>query len=331
MRLLPLLALLLLAGCLPSSQKELPRSLTPGDSLSRRIADTTAVDPLTLLSRTEPPARIGYPTGIQYRAGGGLVVADSKAGVLRSIGADGAWGEVWASGFSYPFLAGGVGDTVAVLNRDRQRLDLVAGGAEGGETVARIPTPEGTYANALVSARGVWFKAGGDGEQPFLARLSRAGEVLSQRDLPGPWWRHLGFLRAWGDTTLSLSGYRPVVDVLAGGRLDTLALRGFDSPLLVRSNQFLHGDLDEPPLLAPSAVALGDRLFVLNARLGWVRIDVYGRDGRLVRILEVPDPQRDDQFFPVDLAARRDSTGGVELAVLTLEPEPALYRYRWGG
>jgi hypothetical protein len=122
---------------------------------------------------------------------------------------------------------------------------------------------------------------------------------------------------------VSLSGYRPVVDGLpsaapAGVSLDSVLLRGFDSPQLVRSHRYLLGEVDQPPLLTSSAVALGDSLLVINLRSDHLRVEVYDRAGSLRRALEHHAAGLDDSF-PVDLAARRD-TSGVLLALVMQRP-----------
>src|SRR5690606_28975017 len=104
---------------------------------------------------------------------------------------------------------------------------------------------------------------------------------------------------------------------------------------LSRSRLWALGDVDEPPLLSPAAAAVGDRLFVLNNRPGWVHIDVFRRDAGpdgprllLERSLVQPDPQVDNDYYAVDLAARRVD-GGVEFVVLTTMPAPGLTFLRW--
>jgi hypothetical protein len=138
-------------------------------------------------------------------------------------------------------------------------------------------------------------------------------------------------LRSWGDTLLSLSGYRPAIDlVLPGERLDTLDLHGFDSPMLPRRRAYGRGEVDTPPLLTASAAPLGDRLYVLNMRPKHLQVDVYDRQGRLQRILTETPPESMEapDYFPLDLAAFRDPDGALRIAVVTHEPEPAIRCYR---
>ena len=145
---------------------------------------------------------------------------------------------------------GARGDTLAVLSRGVPRLDLVA----GGRIVRQIPLPEGEQPTALVTDRAIYYKLVPEAGAT-LARLDSTGRSVERYRLAGPHWRHYGFLRAWGDSVLSLSGYRPVIDVLApeADDPDSLALVGFDSPLLVRSWQFAQGEVAEPPLLTSAA------------------------------------------------------------------------------
>ncbi|MDX1531537.1 MAG: hypothetical protein R3362_08425 [Rhodothermales bacterium] len=326
------------AGCLPGSEQKTARDLFPSDSLSRRIAAGVPVDTLQRVRTiTAPPeAGLEYPTGIALLPGDRIAVVDARRGALHRFSTAGDYlGGVAGAGFAYPFLAGARGDTVAVLSRGANRVDLVV----GDRVVRRIEGPSGRNAAALLTDRGLYFKTSSEDDGAVLRRLDPQGEEAARYRLSGPWWRHLGFLRAWGDTLVSLSGYRPVVDVLplaapAGAALDTLALAGFDSPQLARSRLFATGEVDEPPLLSPAAAALGDRLFVLNARPGWTRIDVFRRDpsggGRLLleRGLVAPAPAFRDDFFAADLAVR-EAPGGIEFAVLEAETVPAVALYRW--
>lgn len=331
---------LFLAGCLPSSnQRKLDRALFPSDSLSRVIAEAAPVDTLRLVREVTPPpeAMLEVPTSLALLPGGGIVVAETRRGALVWFDAEGGYERAFQwEAFSYPFLAGVTGDTVAVLNRGAYRVDLVV----GDRVVQSVDVPEVRNGNALLTERGLFYKVASEEEGARLYRFGLDGEEQTRYDLAGPYWRHFGFLRPWGDSLLALSGYRPVVDVLtpetpAGATLDTLALAGFDSPQLERSHLWALGDVDEPPLLTPAAAAVGDRLFVLNARPGWVRIDVFRRDDgpdgpRLVleRGLVEPAPQLRKQYFAADLAARRID-GGIEFVVLTTEPQPGLTFLRW--
>ena len=335
-------ALLLLTGCLPSSnQRKLDRALFPSDSLSRAIAEAAPVDTMQFVRHVTAPseANLEYPTSLALGPDDGIVVAETRRGALVYFDSEGAHERtVEGRVFSYPFIAGVVGDTVAVLNRGAHRVDLV--GSE--RVVESIDVPEARNGSALFTEHGLFYKTATEGDGGQLHRIGRDGSVEATYDLAGPYWRHLGFLRTWGDSLLVLSGYRPVVDVLdmseppaAGATLDTLALMGFDSPQFPRSRQFAAGDADEPPLLSPSAAAFGDRLFVLNARPGWVRIDVFRRDDGpdgprllLERGLVEPSPGLQKQYFAADLAAR-PIDGGVEFIVLTTDPQPGLTFLRW--
>jgi hypothetical protein len=340
LRALPLLAAVLFAGCLPSSnQRKLERSLFPSDSLSREIAEAAPVDTIAFVREVTPPpeAILEFPTSLAFRPDGGVVVAETRRGAIVRFDAEGRYESAFQwEPFSYPFLAGVRGDTVAVLNRGAYRVDLVV----GDRVVRSVEVPRERNGNALLTERGLFFKTATEDGGGRLYHLGLDGEERARYDLAGPYWRHLGFLRPWGDSLLALSGYRPVVDVLApdtpaGATLDTLWLAGFDSPQLVRSRQFAAGDADEPPLLTPAAAAVGARLFVLNARPGWVRIDVFRRDEGpdgprllLERGLVEPDPQLQKQYFAADLAARRVD-GGYEFVVLQTEPQPGLTFLRW--
>jgi len=168
--------------------------------------------------------------------------------------------------------------------------------------------------------------------QGYVAHLDEHGGIITRVSLPGPYWRHAGLLRVWGDSLLSLSGFRPILDVLPTDLsipLDSLPLVGFDSPMLARSLTFLHGETHEPPLLSTSATPVGDWLFVLNLRVGWLRIDVYDRAGRLQHILVQEDPGFNTEFYPMDLAVRSPEAGLYEMAVVLVKPVPEVKLYRW--
>ncbi|HYE94853.1 MAG TPA: hypothetical protein VD962_01490 [Rubricoccaceae bacterium] len=332
-----------LAGCLPSSrQRQHTEALTPGDSLSRQLAATIPIDSLTLAWVADAQPALGLPTTLLWLPGslagglgGALVVADTRASTLHRFTADGRHAGVVASltDRSFPYLAGHRGDTLVVLSRGTDHLEFLV----GGQAVRSAPLLEGTTA-ALATDAAVYVKTTGDA--PALFRLGADRRQDERWRLVGPAWRHRGFLRAWGDSLLSLSGYRPVVDVLApgvsaGAVLDTLALVGFDSPQLMHSHQFMLGEEEEPPLMTPAAVAVGDRLFVLNLRVDVVRVDVYGRDGRIERALVGPWPEEGLRGFPVDLAVRQEGND-YALAVLFQNPGGAFSRpggrltlYRW--
>lgn len=329
--LLSLLSLLFLhAGCLPSSQKQNTRAVTPADSLSIRVAAEAPVDTLRLVWTAEAPEASPFelPTSLVWlpdSLGGAVVVADTRRGNLHVFSADGAYvAERRPEGLQFPYLAGLRADTVVVHSRGTRRLDFVV-----GDHVARSLGLGADYAAVLATDNLLWAKRTEENDT-YLARLDAAGREAARYRLPAPHWRHAGFLRAWDEALLSLSGYRPVVDVLPpgapdGATLDSLALVGFDSPQLVHSYQFLLGEADEPPLLTSSAAALGDRLFVLNLRPDHVRLDVYSRSGRLERVLLYPDPALLAAFYPVDLAARAVA-GGVRFALVLQQPGGALSR-----
>jgi hypothetical protein len=335
--LIPMLALLL-AGCLPGQQRSSPRELFPADSLSRQIAEATPADTLAVVWQTTLPEGVRYPMSLVWE-GGRIVVADLQTGSLHILGEDGSHaGEVADERFEYPLISGAEGDTIAVLSRGRREVHLVAlDRAGGGRIVESLAIPDGRNQVAAWSRDRLFVKTADEDHGSAILEVDMlTGEVRSH-PLPGPYWRHIGLLRIWGDSLVSLSGYRPVIDVLrmdapAGTRPDTLALMGFDSPQLAHSRAFVLGDRREPPLLVPSAVAIGDRLFVLNARPGWAHVDVFRREGdelRLERSLISPDPEMGRNYFAADIAVRRVGDG-FDIVVLEAQPRRAVVRYRWG-
>jgi hypothetical protein len=328
-----LLLAVLLAGCLPSSQRASTRAVTPADSLSMRLAAEAPVDTLRLVWTADAPeaSPFALPTSLAWlpdSLGGHLVVADTRRGSLHVVSPEGAYVEERRpEGLRYPYLAGLRADTVVVHSRGARRLDFVL----DDRVVRRLGLPA-DYSAVLATDSLLWAKRTEEGDA-YLARLDNAGREVARYRLPGPYWRHTGFLRPWGGALLSLSGYRPVVDRLRAGApegaaLDTLSLRGFDSPQLVRSYQFMLGEIDEPPLLTSAAAALGDRLFVLNLRVDAVRVDVYGRtEGgvRLERVLVYPDAALVASGFPADLAVR-EGPDGVRFALVLQDPGGGLRR-----
>jgi hypothetical protein len=305
------------------------------------------VDTLALAWRGENEG-LQLPTSIAWLSpatggAGRLVVADTRAGELRLF--DAAGGEALNSGgpatpLSFPYLAGAEGDTAVVLVRGEDRLAWIEFGDGAGREVRTVPVPAGATA-AVATPAAIWVKRA-DEHEAWLARLDLSGRPEARYGLPGPSWRYIGFLRARGDTLLSLSGYRPVVDLLSPGQAsgaapDTMALVGFDSPQMVRSHRFLLGEVDQPPLLTSSAAVAAGHLFALNLRGDHVRVDVYGPDGRLRRALVYFPPGAAGDHFPVDIAVRQEGAGML-LALVMQRPggvlsEPGGYvlMLRWPG
>ncbi len=336
---LPLLLGLALSGCFPSSQRQLPKTLFPADSLSRQIAEATAVDTLREVWRAEAPPEAGLRYGLTLAwLGDRIVVADAQQGALHTFTDRGEYvGQQALEALPYPFLSGALGDTMAVLSRGAERVALLEMAGDGsGRVLHTRPIPPGRNAVAVLTRRGLFVKTADEDAGAALYRLDADGAVAAEHPLPDPYWRHIGLLRTEGDTLLSLSGYRPAAWAMplaaeAGVRPDSLPLVGLDSPQMGRSRLFALGEVDEPPLLSPSATAAGGLLFALNARPGWVRIDAFARtaDGfRLRRGLVSPNPGPSKNFFASDLAARAIG-GGIDFVVLEVQPRPALVRYRW--
>ena len=330
-----LLVFLLQAGCLPSSQKHSTRAITATDSLSRQIAAEVPVDTLHLVWQLEAPASTPFelPTSLTWlphrtpdTIRSQLVVADTRRHSLHVVSSDGAYRQEWRpQGLQFPYIAGTRGDTLAVLNRGAGALSFLVEGA----VVRQLTLPGDAASAALVTDSEIWVKETHE-QGSFVSRLDTQGREQQRYGLSGPAWRHTGFLRQWGDTLLSLSGYRPVIDQLPLGASsthtpDSLMLLGFDSPQLVRSYQFLLGEVDEPPLLTSSAAALGNRLYVLNLRPDRLRIDMYDKAGRLRRVLLLPDAVLMANVFPVDLAVRQDSEGSLLFALVLQQPGGLLH------
>ncbi|WP_141491695.1 hypothetical protein [Longimonas halophila] len=338
--LLPLAMLtLLLSGCLPSGCSSGSfDAIAPSDSLSRERAATVAADSLrhvrTIASTETHPLR--YPRSLRYRPSGTLVVADAERNSLHVIAPDGSYGrELTSDAFDVPYLAGITGDTLWVFNAGSDTVVGVENGdvlPDAGFAIERADAASLVYAAAHSDA--FYLKVLGEDIGSTLYQYDWNGTLQAERPLSQPYWRYAGFLRIQGDTLWSLSGFRPVVDRLpldletASASPDTLALRGFDSPMLERSYAFLQGDTHEPPLLIPSATFANGRLFVLNVRSGWVQVDVFGRDGTLQHRLIEANPQPNTDFFPHDLSVRAHSDG-YDITLAVSSPDPAIVTYRW--
>lgn len=324
--------MLSIAGCFPSScRREEPRALFPSDSLSRQIAEATPVDTLRLLWSTHGSEELPlmYPRTVQFGPNGEIIVSDVELNRILVFEQQGTLiTTIRNDRFSFPYLVGQRGDTLLVHNPEQTRIDFVVGEA----IVHSIDTPGGSDNHALqyatVSDNGFYLKTASE-KGSYLLSLDTRGQVTRSDTLNGPHWRYAGLLKTWGDSLLSLSGYRPVVDVLTpGGQLDTMALVGFDSPMLARSRAFMLGEVDEPPLLSASAAAEGPFLFVLNLRPGWLRIDVYDQNGRLKRVLSEANPTPNRNFYPVDLDVFREPDDSYLFALVTVSPNPRLLLYR---
>jgi len=333
------LALLLMAtGCLPRScQRERNQALMPADSLSRRVAQTVPVDTLQRLWTTQGPedARMALPRTVRFLPDGRLVLTDAERNQLYYVGTNGTVQQTMRpEAFDVPYIAGVRGDTVVVFNAGADRFDLVVNGRRLSQRSVVFQRPaEETLVYTLATATSFYAKVVGEETPGFIGRLDDRGRVVARMPLSGPTWRQAGFLRAWGDSLLSLTGFRPVIDMAPldfedGATVDSTTLVGFDSPMLERSYSFLQGDTSKPPLLTVSAAPLGGRLFVLNLRPGWLRIDVYDRDGRLARALTERNRDGSRNDYPRDLAVRR-TPDGVLLAVVRSAPTPQLELYRW--
>jgi hypothetical protein len=308
-----------LSGCLPSScRRTEPRELFPADSTSRAVAATVPVDTLEALGtiRSRPDAEFRYPRTIAYGPAGRLWLADTEMHRLLAFSSGESPGDVIETGEeSYPYIAGFRGDTVLVFSPPAREIVAFGGGrrvpflALGSE-----PLDRSTLQYAAVTPEHAFFKVISENAEGYVIRVNDAGFETHRWNLAGEYWRYAGLLRTWGDSLLSLSGYRPIVHLIRDvSPVDTLDLVGFDSPMLARSRRFVLGELKEPPLLSASAAAAGPLLFVLNMRPGWLRVDAYDHDGRIRRVLTQASPAFGQNYYPTDIAVRRldDGTFGL--------------------
>lgn len=333
-----LLLFLGLTGCLPSScHRQDSRALFASDSLSRQVAASVPVDTLILRweSNGSEEHPLEFPRTVLLGSGSAshVYVSDVERSSVFVFDSAGSLIREVRAGFDLPYLAGLRGDTLLVFNPTMRRIDFISGTERVDSLHVQVEVKPDALLYAGADASDVYFKAASRSAGVYVARLDEGGYVAEKRELPGPDWRHAGFLRIWGDTLLSLSGYRPLVDILPrdlSAPADTMALVGFDSPMLARSRSFARGEAKDPPLLTSSAAPAGEYLFVLNMRMGWLQIDVFDRSGRLRSRLSEADSTYHQQYFPQDLAVRQHDHDRFDIVVVFNRPLPrvALYRAR---
>ena len=331
-----LVLLLLLSGCLPySCRREESTALMPADSLSREIAAAIPLDSLRLLWRSTgaPDQAMEYPRTVRFSPRDSVVVSDVERNSLFIFDSrSGVGRELNLPKLGVPYLAGFRADTMAVFNPAPLRIDFVMADEVVRSIVIRDEDrSESSLLYAAVSDT-IYYKRVGPDTESFVTAVGEDGELGKRVALEGPQWRFAGQLRIWSDSLLSLSGFRPVADVISipSGRVDSLALRGFDSPMLPRSRLFIRGSVHEAPLLTTAAAPAGDFLFVLNLRAGWLQIDVYDRDGLLQRRLSPADFSYNSAYYPQDLDVRETTPGNYQIAVVLSQPEPMVEVYEWG-
>ena len=332
--------LLLLGGCLPSScQSGDFDSITPADSLSRSIAEEMPADSLQLAwsLRDEAAYPLGYPRMVQRTHNDTLVVADVERNSLHYLHTSGTYEREYAhDAFDVPFLSGTVADTLWVFNAETDSLVAVANGAVLPDRGFRISrADEASLVYTAAHPDNLYLKLLGEDIGSTLYQYTWDGAVEGEHTLEQPFWRYAGFLRIHEDQLWSLSGFRPVLDRFPldlnqapTTPADTVALRGFDSPMLERSHAFLIGDTHEPPLLSTSAVVQDNLWFVLNMRSGWIQVDVFDMDGELQHRLMEANPQPDSDFFPQDMTVYPHNEG-YKIVFAISDPEPEVRAYHW--
>lgn len=332
------------SACTPSGCRRTQEpALTPADSLSRQVASDVESDSLSVVwsSAQSEALPMSFPRTVRFLPDGSLALSDAQADVIHLFGSDGSpRATLDPGGLDVPYLAGVRGDTLIVFNAGSNVIDqvtwetgatgdVVAQRVEGASRTLQRPS-EQTLAYVAASKTDVYAKIVGSDVASTVGRVGPDGVLSPAVELPGPFWRHAGFLRVWDDDLLSLTGYRPVVDLLPLDTLtaqaDSVALVGFDSPMLERSYRFLQGDVENAPVLTVSAAPLGDELYVLNLRTQVLQVDVFGRDGRLRRTLIGAGAERTGDYYPRDLDVRRQGET-IEIAVVTTSPDPAVTVY----
>jgi hypothetical protein len=329
--LLPIL-LLVLAGCGPSGCRVSdPAALLPVDSLSRDIAMEAPAHELEVVGELRLEDVAPHPRTIQFSPDRStLYVGDTRSHFVARVDlATGNFERIDHDTFRNPYLAGFLGDTLLVLNPARRHIDYLVNGAV--ERSIDLPDFDDrrTLRYAAVHQNEVYVKSVSESAGTHVSRFTPDGEEAERVELEGPFWRHSGMLRSWDENLLSLSGYRPVIDIISPEMTaDSLRLMGFDSPMLARSRRYVEGEARNAPLLTAAASPLGDKLWLLNMRPGWIQIDAYDRDGRIIAIFTQPEPTPDRRFYPVDILAHRDADGSTLLHVLLARPEARVITYR---
>lgn len=332
-----LLSLLLtVSGCLPfSCQRSQPRALFPADSLSRQFAETTSIDTLMTVWETtgSSEVKLAYPRTVRFDSLGNIFASDAQNNeIYRFFREDGVIDKVYSSiSYQTPYLVGFRQDTLLVFNPSSRRIDYTIG--DETQLFIQLP-PDDSGPDRLqyvvVSDNETYYKVVDAEFEGYIASVGRNGNVVSSTPIPDPYWRYAGALRIWNDELLSLSAYRPFVDFISeSNSLDSLALYGFDSPMLARSRAFVFGDVRQPPLLYSSATAVDNLLYVLNLRPGWLRIDVFDREGTLQHRLVQREPGFNKEFYPIDIDVRNSGNGEIELLVAYIKPEPKISLYTW--
>lgn len=325
-----ILAATLFAGCLPSScSREESRALFAADSVSRAFAESLPVDTLALVFETPTERPIfELPRTLAFD-GGGLAVSDAKSNQLVRLSLDGQVLATYklspdvAPG-GIPFIVGSSADTLFVFSAgDNTITGLVDGRRVSHFALAAIDASK-QLRYVAADETGFWVKAIDPDDGATAAHYDRAGTRGSAMSLDGPYWAHAGILRTAGDSVLSIRGYMPVVDAIsATGQVDSLRLHGFDSPMLARMRLHRVGDAKSPPLLIPSAAFVGGRIYAINARPGWLRVDVYDSTLTLETILVEPNPGFAKAFYPTDIAVREEADR-ILVAISQQEPEPVV-------
>lgn len=311
----------LLAACFPVGDRSEPTELFPSDSVSRAIAAEIIPETLELLNRVEPDASAFFGS-VQLGPDSLIWVGDLSTSAIRRFTLDGKEvPPIRSTEIAYPYLAGRSGTSSFVYDVGSESLLRL----DGDSIVATSSLPTRTGGLSLSRFVSVldgysYVKDTGSLDRATMA-VSRLGEAPVRTRLPGEPWRYHGILRAWGDRMAGISSFRPVLYFFdPSAQLDSMSLRGFNSPMLARSRVFELGEIADPPLMISSFSTIGERLFVLNVRPGTLRIDEYDATGTLQQVFqhEAPEPE---SFTPVDLLALPDVAGHLTFYVLSTSTE----------
>jgi hypothetical protein len=293
-----------LAGCLPFGNQSEPTELYPADSLSKRLAADIESTPLRIDFRLEPDTA-SYFASMQLGPDSTVWIGNLASGSIDRFTLAGQPLEsIRHTEMTYPYLSGAVDSTVYVYDAGSERLITVNHGVV--DDVRDLPVRAGAMNLArsiAVFGNHVYVKDTGRGDAATLTVLTRSDptSLPNRTRLRGEAWRYHGVMRPWNGRITGSSAFQPVLYMFQPSwPVDSLRLKGFDSPMLARSRAFALGDVSDPPLMISAFSASGANLFVLNVRPGTIRIDEYDAKGVLQRIFEwiAPEPEA---FTPVDL------------------------------
>jgi len=331
---------LFLQACLPGSPSE-PKDLFPADSLSKDIASQLPTETLEASwKRTHEEEGFGHLSAVRF-SGNEIHVSDLGNSKIWAFSSDGVKSELRLDrDLSFPYLLNSSPDTTLIFNAGTGSVDWFRRGSH----IKSISLPKIDEGKSLmyfpaVFADKIYMKTQvAKGQAKFYQVNVNDATIEEETVLPGPSWIHQGLLRSGSQSLLSISSYYPSIYRMdQEQKLDSLRLRGFDSPMLARMHAKAMGDVDEAPLMISSAVEFDSLIFVSNLRPGWSRVDVFNTDGHLLNILEEEIPPGPTEFNTLDLDVKKDGQDYLIALIavrqfhktLSVEYQSTLSLHRW--